>query len=294
MIISSTSLLIRRIGFAGASNLRALSAECKVFRGNLLYRRPNFPTTKPTFAYITSRPFSTTNNNNNDNKAKEIETPKDQEKPTIYEINSQNTTYETKQTIPPENSNKTHPTSEPETIQQEKKNTPNDTQDSNQTIQPTNASNTDTDKQNHNFTTNTNANANTDSNTNNTNSSSNSSENNNNSEQTTEAEEGWFKSLPLYKKILYSSIFLSIATEIGLLVHQSNLRRSFPYKLVVPLVQNDVEIQKEVGEDVREPKWYQSTLWGYVGDGLVNIYFIYHFTFQKKIKVKQMRVTLFP
>eukprot|EP01113_Clastostelium_recurvatum_P016082 TRINITY_DN19124_c0_g1_i1.p1 TRINITY_DN19124_c0_g1~~TRINITY_DN19124_c0_g1_i1.p1 ORF type:complete len:301 (+),score=63.09 TRINITY_DN19124_c0_g1_i1:24-926(+) len=79
----------------------------------------------------------------------------------------------------------------------------------------------------------------------------------------------WFRNLPWYKKILYTSLFASFLSVIGVWVHQSNLRATYPYKYTVRAIQQDDDIQELLGEDIQEPKWYKSLLWGSVkGDDL--------------------------
>eukprot|EP00026_Physarum_polycephalum_P008970 Phypoly_transcript_09077.p1 GENE.Phypoly_transcript_09077~~Phypoly_transcript_09077.p1 ORF type:complete len:364 (+),score=72.97 Phypoly_transcript_09077:177-1268(+) len=74
----------------------------------------------------------------------------------------------------------------------------------------------------------------------------------------------WWGSLPIWKKILYPSLAISIVSLITELVYASTLRTTLPYKQAIHIIRNVDEIEEAFGE-IKEPKWHQfwDVLYGY-------------------------------
>jgi hypothetical protein len=66
----------------------------------------------------------------------------------------------------------------------------------------------------------------------------------------------WWGSLPLYKKILYPTLAISLVSFITELVYASTLRSTIPYKKAIHILRCVDEIEEAFGE-IKEPKWYR-------------------------------------
>ena len=74
----------------------------------------------------------------------------------------------------------------------------------------------------------------------------------------------WWPSLPLWKKIFYPSLGISLFSFFTELIYQSTLRTSLPYKQAIHVIRSVDEIEEAFGE-IKEPKWYRfwEMLFGY-------------------------------
>jgi len=74
----------------------------------------------------------------------------------------------------------------------------------------------------------------------------------------------WWGSLPIYKKILYPTLAISLISFFTELIYQSVLRSSLPYKQAIHVIRGVDEIEEAFGE-IKEPKWYRfwELLYGY-------------------------------